>query len=161
MHKHTQTHIHPNTHSSVASLCVFASKSLCFFSSSPTVVVTLCGSCVVLWSLSCVWIFFDPMDCILPGSSVHGISQARILERAASSFSRESFVQGIEPTSHALAGWLFTTEPSGKPVSTIIPSYLIKLTYYFLVVVNISRPLTLRILSSMAWVGLFQSVERP
>ena len=33
------------------------------------------------------------MDCSLPGSSVHGISQARILEWAAISFSR-----GIFPT---------------------------------------------------------------
>ena len=30
------------------------------------------------------------MDCNLPGSSVHGISQARVLEWVASSFSRES-----------------------------------------------------------------------
>ena len=29
----------------------------------------------------------DPMDCSLPGSSVHGISQARVLEWAAISFS--------------------------------------------------------------------------
>ena len=29
----------------------------------------------------------DPMDCSLPGSSVHGISQARVLEWAASAFS--------------------------------------------------------------------------
>ena len=32
----------------------------------------------------------DPMDCNPPGSSVHGISQARILEWVASSFSRGS-----------------------------------------------------------------------
>ena len=32
----------------------------------------------------------DPMDCSLPGSSVHGIFQARILEWVAISFSRES-----------------------------------------------------------------------
>ena len=32
----------------------------------------------------------DPMDCSLPGSSVHGISQARILEWVAVSFSRGS-----------------------------------------------------------------------
>ena len=32
----------------------------------------------------------DPMDCSLPGSSVHGIFQARILEWAAISFSRGS-----------------------------------------------------------------------
>ena len=30
----------------------------------------------------------DSMDCSLPGSSVHGISQARILEWIAISFSR-------------------------------------------------------------------------
>ena len=33
---------------------------------------------VVVWSLSCVWLFCDYMDCSLPGSSVNGISQARI-----------------------------------------------------------------------------------
>ena len=32
----------------------------------------------------------DPMDCSLPGSSVHGISQERILEWAAISVSRGS-----------------------------------------------------------------------
>ena len=32
----------------------------------------------------------DPMDCSLPGSSVHGISQARILEWAAIPFSSRS-----------------------------------------------------------------------
>ena len=29
----------------------------------------------------------DPMDCSLPGSSVHGIFQARVLERGAIAFS--------------------------------------------------------------------------
>ena len=33
---------------------------------------------------------YDPMDCSLPGSSVHGILQARILERVAMPFSRRS-----------------------------------------------------------------------
>ena len=32
----------------------------------------------------------DPMDCSLPGSSVHGILQARILEWVAIPFSRGS-----------------------------------------------------------------------
>ena len=32
----------------------------------------------------------DPGDCSLPGSSVHGVFQARILERVAISFSKES-----------------------------------------------------------------------
>ena len=30
--------------------------------------------------LSCVWLLCDPLDCSPPGSSVHGILQARILE---------------------------------------------------------------------------------
>ena len=34
--------------------------------------------------------FCDPMDCRLPGSSIHGILQANILEWAAISFSRGS-----------------------------------------------------------------------
>ena len=34
--------------------------------------------------------YCDPMDCSLPGSSVHGILQARILEWVAIPFSRVS-----------------------------------------------------------------------
>ena len=33
----------------------------------------------------------DPLDCSLPGSSIHGIFQARVLEWVAISFSRGSF----------------------------------------------------------------------
>ena len=55
----------------------------------------------------------DPMDCSPLGSSLHGISQARILERIAISFSTGSSHPGIEPTSLALAGGFFTTEPPG------------------------------------------------
>ena len=40
---------------------------------------TVSNEVVVSW-LSHFWLFCDPMDCSLPGSSVHGISQARILE---------------------------------------------------------------------------------
>ena len=32
----------------------------------------------------------DPMDCSLPGSSIHGIFQARVLEWGAIAFSRNS-----------------------------------------------------------------------
>ena len=41
-----------------------------------------------LCSLSCVWFIWDLVNCSLPGSSVHRISQARILECVAISFSR-------------------------------------------------------------------------
>ena len=37
----------------------------------------------------------DPMDCSPPGSSVHGILQARILEWVAITFSRGSFHPGM------------------------------------------------------------------
>ena len=52
--------------------------SFCLHMVAPLCVV------VVVWSLlSCVWLFCDPMDCSPPGSSVHGISQVRILEWVA------------------------------------------------------------------------------
>ena len=41
----------------------------------------------------------DPMDCTLPGSSVHGILQARILEWVAMPSSRDLSNPGIEPAS--------------------------------------------------------------
>ena len=47
----------------------------------------------VVWSLSHVWLFCSPTDCSPPGSSVHGISQARILECAL-----RFLLQGIFPT---------------------------------------------------------------
>ena len=58
--------------------------------------------------------FCDPMDCSPPGSSVLGISQARVLEWVAISSSRGSSWPGIEPMSPALASRFFTTEPPGK-----------------------------------------------
>ena len=82
----------------------------------------------------------DPMDCSPPGSSVHGISQARILEWVAISFSRGSskprdwtqvfhivgrrftvwaipFSRGSsQPQASCIAGRFFTYEPPGKPI---------------------------------------------
>ena len=40
----------------------------------------------VVKSLSCVWLLFNAMDCSLSGSSVHGISQAWMLEQVVISF---------------------------------------------------------------------------
>ena len=56
--------------------------------------------------------FCDPMDCNAPGSCVHRISQTRILEWVAISSFRGSSQPGIKPTSPALAGRFFATEPS-------------------------------------------------
>ena len=44
----------------------------------------------VKWSRSVMSDFCDPMDCSLPGFSLHGIFQARVLEWVAISFSRGS-----------------------------------------------------------------------
>ena len=44
----------------------------------------------VLSSFSCVWTLCDPMDCSLPGFSVHGILQARILDWVVMPSSRGS-----------------------------------------------------------------------
>ena len=49
----------------------------------------------------------DPMDCSPPGSSVHGILQARVLEWVAIPFSRD-LLPGIEPGSPTLASRFFT-----------------------------------------------------
>ena len=56
---------------------------------------------------------FDPVDCSPPGTSTHGISQARILEWIAISYSKGSD-PGIKTTS-ALASEFLITEPPGKP----------------------------------------------
>jgi len=53
------------------------------------------------------------LDCSLPGSSVHGISQTRILEWVAISYARASSCP--RDRSLALAGGFFTTEPPEKP----------------------------------------------
>ena len=45
---------------------------------------------IVVSLLSCVWLFCSPMDCNPSGSSVHGMSQARIPEWLAISSSRVS-----------------------------------------------------------------------
>ena len=50
----------------------------------------------------------DPMDCSLPGSSIHGIFQARVLEWVAISFSRgSSWPRNRTRVSH-IAGRCFT-----------------------------------------------------
>ena len=49
-----------------------------------------CCACCVQSRFSLVRLFCNPMDCSLPGSSVHGILQARILEWVAMLSSRGS-----------------------------------------------------------------------
>ena len=56
-----------------------------------------------------------PMDCSPPGSSVHGIFQARILEWVAIFFSRDLPDPGITPKLSALQADYLPSEPPGKP----------------------------------------------
>ena len=56
----------------------------------------------------------DLVDCRLPGSSVHGISQERILEWVAISFSRDLPNPGTKPRSPALQADSLPSEPPGR-----------------------------------------------
>ena len=97
--------------------------------------------CYIFWAFSSLWIpscgpclldiwhdievtqlcpiLCDPMDCSLPGSSVHGIFQARVLEWVAISFSRRSSNPGIKPGSPALQADALSPEPPVRLVSTL------------------------------------------
>ena len=64
------------------------------------------------------------MDCSPPGSSIHGISQARILDLVAISFFRGPSDPGIKPAFPALAGGFFPSEPPGAMVQVFIYLFL-------------------------------------
>ena len=72
-------------------------------------------SCICPVTQSCPTVC-NPMDCRLPGSSVHGILQARILEWVAISFSRGSSQPRDITCISCLVGRFFTTEPPEKPI---------------------------------------------
>ena len=65
-------------------------------------------SFVVVWLLTHVQLFCDPMDYSPPGFSVHGILQVRILEWLAISSPGNLPDFGIEPESPSLAGGFLT-----------------------------------------------------
>ena len=56
----------------------------------------------------------NPMDCSLPGPSIYGLFQAKILEWVAISFSRGSSQPGIESRSPALQADSLLCEPPGN-----------------------------------------------
>ena len=75
--------------------------------------VIMCACSVPQLSLT----LCDPMDSSLPGSSVHGILQARILEWVAMLSSKENLpdprIEPMSSVSLALAGRFFITKPPG------------------------------------------------
>ena len=77
--------------------------------------------CVQLCLILC-----DPMDCSLLSNSVYGISQARILEWVAISFSGASSQPRDQIHVFCSADKFFTSEPPGKP-----PKYILSHHKYF------------------------------
>ena len=131
-HIHTVSLLNPFNHGNV-NIFIFCPQKI-FCSSLVLVIVPVKLQYFVFLLLQVMLLLYwaqlcptlcHPMDCSPPGSSVHGISQARILERVAISFFRDLPNPGIEPASPALAVdffsfflFFFTTEPPGKPSSS-------------------------------------------
>ena len=63
--------------------------------------------CLTLW---------DPMDYSLPGSSIHGVVQPRVLEWVTISFSRDLLNPEVEPKSPTLQVVTLPSEPPGMPI---------------------------------------------
>ena len=74
---------------------------------------------VVIGQLSHVQLFCNPMNYSIQCYSVHGISQARILEWVTISFSREYSWPGNWTHVSCLAGRFFTTDLPMKPYSSL------------------------------------------
>ena len=81
MHAHTHTLVHSHPHAPVFFGSGIANEDILKFPKSPHVYAQSLQPCPTLC---------DPMDFSSPGSSVHGIFQARILKRVAISSSRGS-----------------------------------------------------------------------
>ena len=93
---------------------------------------TCCCVCVCVHACSVTQLFLtlcDPMDCSPPGSSVHGILQARVLEWVAVSSSWGCSQQFLRWQVQS-----FTIEPPGKPLSYIFADvflFLKRLTAFY------------------------------
>ena len=80
----------------------------------------------------------DPKDCSLPGSSVHGLLQARILEWAFVPFSRIIFpTQGLKAGLLHCRQILYCLSYQGSP--TAIHIYLLWNTQCFLYIIEIDK----------------------
>ena len=84
---------------------------------SPSTVPSSCPHSLLVWVCVCTQLCLtlcNPMDCSPPGSSVHGISQARILEQVAISCSQGSSWPQDQTYISCTAHRFFTNEPPGK-----------------------------------------------
>ena len=95
----------------------------------------ICTICFCPWNsvlcaqlLGCAQLLCNPMDWSPPGSSLHGILQARILEWVAISLSGNPLDPGMEPTSLeslALKGRLFTTSTTWEAQEILVSHYFL------------------------------------
>ena len=107
----------------------------CLFHKSPVSLQTLYTLCHAM--LCCakslhVLTLCDPMDCSLPGSSVHEILQARILEWVVTPSYIGSSQPGIELVPPALAGRFLTTSATWE--TFICNSYLQKIIIHIVLI---------------------------
>ena len=100
------------------------------------------GNVDLMWSLIlhvCVWVtqlcptLCNPINCSLPGSSVHGILQARILEWVAMPFSRGSSQPRDRTQVSCMAGGFFTVWATRDALD-------IECRFYLMMVCLISKP---------------------
>ena len=96
--------------------------------------------CVCGQLLSLVWLC-NTMHCRPPGSSVHRIFQARILEQVDISYSRGSSWprDWTHPASPALVGRFFTAELPGKPLQVMSISQNKKATQQLTLLLFVAR----------------------
>ena len=84
-------------------------------SPNPACVCVCARACMCVQLLQSCPTLCDPKDCSLPGSSVYGIFQARLLEWVAMLSSRGSSRPGIEPASPVLPALQVNSLPTGPP----------------------------------------------
>ena len=76
----------------------------------------------------------DPMDCSPPGSSTHGVLQARTLDGLPCPPPGDLFDPGIKPmspVSPAFAAGFFTTEPSRKSIHSLYSASILTLIFTY------------------------------
>ena len=104
-----------------------------------------------------VQLFCDPLDCGPPGSSVHGILRARILEWVVNSSFRGSPDPGIERGAPALQANSLPSVPPGKPQISSHLNYLLMLNLYYK-----AKPLlTSRPLLRFCWGAVLHRINDP
>ena len=121
---------------------------------SVVVVVFNCCCCLVAKSklLKPCWTLLRYMDCILPGSSVHGILQARKLDRADIPFSRWPSRPRFGPGSPSLQAVSLPTELPRKPKNTGVSCHFLLQGIFLILGIQPASP---------ALAGRFLNTEPP